>query len=150
LNFLASTSALVPNTVGQEISNSVLLAAQYGVSSKTIRDIWNRKTWTHATKQMFGREHLNQVSFANIEYLDIKVRSKLLPAFFEGHIYSAGLFAASTKQSWAPCRLAKQKAESPECQQPDARNTRTQRQRCGWPELLHMEPVQRPCAIQQR
>ena len=60
----------------QEISNSVILASQYGVSSKTIRDIWNRKTWTHATKHMFDREHLTHVSSANIEYLNLKVRLK--------------------------------------------------------------------------
>jgi hypothetical protein len=58
--------------LGQEISNSVILAAQYGVSSKIIRDIWNRKTWTHVTKQMFGLEHLSSDSVGNIEYLDIK------------------------------------------------------------------------------
>ena len=76
LNFLASTSSSTPNMLGQtEISSSVILAAQYSVSSKTIRDIWNRKTWTHATKQMFDQEHMNHVSFANIEYLNLKVRS---------------------------------------------------------------------------
>ncbi len=45
---LASTSVTTPNLLGQEISNSVLVAAHYGVSPKTIRDIWNRKTWNRA------------------------------------------------------------------------------------------------------
>ncbi len=70
---MASTSVSFPNMMGQEISNSVILAAQYGVSSKAIRDIWNRKTWTHVTKQLFDQEDLSQVSVGNIEHLDIKV-----------------------------------------------------------------------------
>eukprot|EP00292_Cryptomonas_paramecium_P010357 CAMPEP_0113726166 /NCGR_PEP_ID=MMETSP0038_2-20120614/40241_1 /TAXON_ID=2898 /ORGANISM="Cryptomonas paramecium" /LENGTH=266 /DNA_ID=CAMNT_0000656663 /DNA_START=80 /DNA_END=881 /DNA_ORIENTATION=- /assembly_acc=CAM_ASM_000170 len=33
-------------------SPTVQLAKLYGVSSQTIRDIWNRRTWSHATKDM--------------------------------------------------------------------------------------------------
>ena len=74
LKFMASTSALDPNTPGQEVSYSILLAAQYGVSSKTIRDIWNRKTWIHATQPLFDQEQAGSSSAAYHEYLDRQVR----------------------------------------------------------------------------
>ena len=34
---------------------SVKVSAKYGVSAKTIRDIWNRRTWTHATSALWSR-----------------------------------------------------------------------------------------------
>ena len=37
-------------------SRSRLVAERYGVSPKTVRDIWNCKTWICATKQLFQRE----------------------------------------------------------------------------------------------
>jgi hypothetical protein len=53
LKFLASTSS---SALDAQVSSSALVAAQYGVSSKTIRDIWNRKTWTNATAQPILQE----------------------------------------------------------------------------------------------
>ena len=35
-------------------SQSRLLAERFGVSPKTVRDIWNRKTWVSTTKHLFG------------------------------------------------------------------------------------------------
>ena len=32
---------------------SVVIAEKYGVSPKTIRDIWNRRTWVFATKHLY-------------------------------------------------------------------------------------------------
>ena len=32
---------------------SIPIANQYGVSPKTIRDIWNRRTWVVATKHLY-------------------------------------------------------------------------------------------------
>jgi hypothetical protein len=69
LKFLAYKSASPPNAVGQAISSSVLLAAQYGVSSKTIRDIWHRKIWTHDTADLFEQEQANPAG----QYLDDQV-----------------------------------------------------------------------------
>ena len=34
-------------------STSVLVSRQYNISPKTVRDIWNRKTWSHATSNLF-------------------------------------------------------------------------------------------------
>ena len=73
LNYLASNMASTPNLLGQEVSNSVLLAAQYGVSPKTIRDIWNRKSWAHSTADLFEREKSNTINRSNLQYLDLKV-----------------------------------------------------------------------------
>jgi hypothetical protein len=35
---------------------SAKLAKTYGVSAKTIRDIWNKKSWTNATCHLWERE----------------------------------------------------------------------------------------------
>ena len=37
-------------------STSTQLASIYGVSPKTIRDIWNRRTWTSVTSQLVNEE----------------------------------------------------------------------------------------------
>ena len=34
-------------------SQSRIVAEQFGVSPKTVRDIWNRKTWVSATMHLF-------------------------------------------------------------------------------------------------
>jgi hypothetical protein len=65
--------ASTPNLLGQEVSNSVLLAAQYGVSPKTIRDIWNRKTWISATADLYEKEQTQTINLANFQYLNLKV-----------------------------------------------------------------------------
>ncbi len=75
LKFLASTSVSSPDLVGQEISNSVLLAARYGVSSKTIRDIWNRKTWINATTELCNQEQFNSAGRAYFENLLVEVQT---------------------------------------------------------------------------
>ncbi len=66
LNCMASNMAATPNVLGREVSNSALLAAHYGVSPKTIRDIWNRKSWVNTTADLFG-------NLSNLQLLDIKV-----------------------------------------------------------------------------
>ncbi len=75
LKFLAYKSASAPNTLGRGISNSVLLAEQYGVTSKTIRDIWNRKTWIHATAGVYDTEPVNTAcrGVAHFDYLNLQV-----------------------------------------------------------------------------
>ncbi len=35
---------------------SAVVAVKYNVSAKTIRDIWNRKTWTFATYRLWKRD----------------------------------------------------------------------------------------------
>lgn len=72
LNYLASNMASTPNLLGQEVSHSVLLAAQYGVSPKTIRDIWNRKSWAHTTADLFEKDKNGTINRSN---LDLKVWS---------------------------------------------------------------------------
>jgi hypothetical protein len=70
---LANKSASAPNFLGQEISNSELLAAQYGVSSKTIRDIWNRKTWVHATASLVELVNNTSSDDRNFDFLNPQV-----------------------------------------------------------------------------
>jgi hypothetical protein len=43
---------------------SAKLSKIYGVSAKTIRDIWNRKTWANATNHLWDQEPMfMEVSF---------------------------------------------------------------------------------------
>ncbi len=74
LNYLASKRASTPNLLGQKVSNSVVLAAQYGVSPKTIRDIWNRKTWAHTTADLFEAGKNHTTTHPYLQHLDLKVR----------------------------------------------------------------------------
>jgi uncharacterized protein YjcR len=73
MHHLASNVASTSNLLGHEVSKSVLLAAQYGVSPKTIRDIWNRKSWARITADLFEREKSDNVNFSNVQYLDLQV-----------------------------------------------------------------------------
>jgi hypothetical protein len=43
-----------PESTKRGESQSRLVAEKYGVSPKTVRDIWNRKTWIAATLHMSG------------------------------------------------------------------------------------------------
>ena len=38
---------------------SILLASRYNVSPKTIRDIWNRRTWVVATRSLWSPSEVN-------------------------------------------------------------------------------------------
>ena len=42
------------------------VAVKYGVSPKTVRDIWNRRTWTNATRNLWEPEFkMIEVSWLN-------------------------------------------------------------------------------------
>jgi len=71
LKFLASTSSSAPDA---QVSSSALVAAQYGVSSKTVRDIWNRKTWIYATAQPIVQEHASSDDPAHIDITSLQLR----------------------------------------------------------------------------
>ena len=43
-------------------SQSRLVAERYGVSSKTVRDIWNKKTWIFATIHLHAASHSHDAS----------------------------------------------------------------------------------------
>ena len=43
--------------------HSVPVARRYNVSAKTIRDIWNRKTWTFATSALWCQEKTDQLLY---------------------------------------------------------------------------------------
>jgi hypothetical protein len=75
LKFLASTSVSAQDAQGkhEEITYCVLLAAKYGVSSKTIRDIWNRKTWASATEHLFDQEQVSPIDRSCFECLNPQV-----------------------------------------------------------------------------
>ena len=43
---------------------SAKLSKLYGVSAKTIRDIWNRKTWTNATNHLWDKD----IAFKKVKF----------------------------------------------------------------------------------
>ena len=43
-------------------SNSIMAGAKYGISAKAVRDIWNRRTWRHATRIHWGEADIFQDS----------------------------------------------------------------------------------------
>ena len=58
-----SSSKLEDGAAGQKIrGRSISIAAQFRVSSRAIRDIWNRKTWAYATQHLW---HLESGSLLN-------------------------------------------------------------------------------------
>ena len=42
---------------------SAMVSTKYGVSAKTIRDIWNGRTWTSATSALWIRQSIMQEVF---------------------------------------------------------------------------------------
>ena len=56
----ASSLTGISKTHRTRTSPSRTLAAEYGVSSKTIRDIWNRKTWGASTLHVFERQEKSE------------------------------------------------------------------------------------------
>ena len=56
-------------------SQSRLVAQNYGVSPKTVRDIWNRKTWVSATQHLLTAEEKSSMpslpSEVKIEYVQV-------------------------------------------------------------------------------
>jgi hypothetical protein len=65
LRFLAHRSTSAPNYMSN-VSVSVLLSEQYNVASKTIRDIWNRKTWTQTTQDLFEHGETDAMEPSNM------------------------------------------------------------------------------------
>ncbi len=49
---LIGSAGLTPASAFLKV-RSVKLARKYGVSAKTIRDIWNKKSWTCSTVQLW-------------------------------------------------------------------------------------------------
>ena len=51
------SSRLEAGNAGQWMrGKSIPVAVQYGVTSRAIRDIWNRKTWAYASKHLWAEE----------------------------------------------------------------------------------------------
>mmetsp|Transcript_28517 Transcript_28517/g.64676 ORF Transcript_28517/g.64676 Transcript_28517/m.64676 type:complete len:415 (-) Transcript_28517:83-1327(-) len=46
--------------LGHKTVESCFVGKRYGISSKTVRDIWDRRTWTQATKELWTPEELLQ------------------------------------------------------------------------------------------
>ena len=67
-------------------STSTQLASIYGVSPKTIRDIWNRRTWTSATSLVVNEEDAS-VKLRGVCYLFEQV---LACARFLGRVVTKG------------------------------------------------------------
>jgi hypothetical protein len=76
LKFLAHKSTSTPNGINHAVSSSVLLAEQYCVDSKTIRDIWNRKSWTQVTQDLFDQGETDEsdaTERSNMDYMNQQV-----------------------------------------------------------------------------
>ena len=56
------TSAKSVNSHGRFQSQSRIVAEKYGVSPKTVRDIWDRKTWALATEHLLSAEGTHGMS----------------------------------------------------------------------------------------
>ena len=54
---------------------STSVSKQFGVSSRTVRDIWNRKTWTQETRLLWPQESALRASRGNGSAEDSKTRS---------------------------------------------------------------------------
>ena len=79
---LANTSSPTPNLQGKDVSSSVLLAAHYGVSPKTIRDIWSRKTWNRANAELSSdRTALTTTCLIDFGSPDFQVKARYLFVF---------------------------------------------------------------------
>ena len=59
-----------PVVLRRKGSISSRLAVMYGVSSKTIRDIWNRRTWKSATSMLVSTEGCMSSQVATKIFLD--------------------------------------------------------------------------------
>jgi hypothetical protein len=59
---------------------SVALAKQYNVSPKTIRDIWNRRTWTQETRHLWGETEAPMIRRKSVSKAhDIKADEEATP-----------------------------------------------------------------------
>jgi hypothetical protein len=96
---------LRPNTSGPCLKSMVLklrgqsapVADCYGVSPKTVRDVWNRRTWAHVTHDMWGHE---SDKFSSVEVrLSLSMRGifELIPL---GIIHDATRVCASVTASF--------------------------------------------------
>ena len=68
-----SNSTSIASFVKRTGSTSSRLAARYGVSPKTIRDIWNGRTWTSVTSRLVDNESLQWRHQAVCDFLDQQV-----------------------------------------------------------------------------
>ena len=58
---------------------SIPVAVQYGVTSRAIRDIWNRKTWAYASKHLWANESKYSQELNCQEGLSIQVTNRYPP-----------------------------------------------------------------------
>ncbi|EKX43541.1 hypothetical protein GUITHDRAFT_110347 [Guillardia theta CCMP2712] len=57
--------------------SSNALAAQYGITAKAVRDIWNKRTWVHATHTLWTEEEKNEHKVGeNAKILRLKMLKK--------------------------------------------------------------------------
>ena len=62
------------HTVRSIRGQSVPLSKLYGVSSRAIRDIWNRQTWAKATQHLWGKESaLDTVTIFPVRQRDCEI-----------------------------------------------------------------------------
>ena len=57
---------------------SVALAKKYGVTPRTIRDIWNRHSWSYATQHLWTYEEESKSCVNAQSFLQVRVEKFLL------------------------------------------------------------------------
>ena len=80
----SSTSMLVK----RKSSTSTKLAAMYGVSPKTIRDVWNGRTWVSATSMLVNKEGLSSKLQATCDQVHIFFEEEVLLLLIPFKIFS--------------------------------------------------------------
>ena len=96
---------------------STQLASIYGVSPKTIRDIWNRRTWTSVTSLVVNMEDTSVELWALITSLNRSCMCWISRLSLTGRInesLTSEYFSATACQSRSSYGIAGQKAESQE------------------------------------
>jgi hypothetical protein len=68
-SFKSSLQSVEARSKGQ----SAQIASRFGVSPKTIRDIWNRRTWVHTTEHMWCEEEDAEASIFSVTILCLQV-----------------------------------------------------------------------------
>ena len=96
----SSTSILIK----RKNSTSTRLATMYGVSPKTIRDVWNGRTWTSVTSRIVNKEGISSRLQAAYNLFD-QVRESNHPTLVFVCHSDTGHDTAATCQGWPTKRI---------------------------------------------
>ena len=84
-------------------STSSRLAERYGVSSKTIRDIWNGRTWRTITAKLVGNDEQQSNQKAILDFMSLQV---ILSDRSELFVILIWCNPEESNETWPTTRLA--------------------------------------------